>query len=194
MWWGSFGGLGVAQPGFRSSSPHKSILSKKIGTMVPSVLLSCLGHLCLCLTIAHQKCISSMDFVMSPFANFTKGLNWTTGIYSSKKRLMMKKNLQKYILYLGIIYLTIKGLCWWGALWDTSLDSAQNNPAGQTSVSAAVRGRCGPESQDESHDRRERESAAQEQSKEKCWHHKHRRDLPLNLMKPEIQSRLERLV
>lgn len=97
-------------------------------------------------------------FCYISICTFTKGHNWTAGIYSSIKRPMIKNNPQMYCLY--IIYLTIKGLCWWGVLWDTSLVSAQNNSARQTSVSAAVVGRCGPESQGwrvPCHDSRERE-------------------------------------
>lgn len=33
-----------------------------------------------------------------------------------------------------------------------------------------------------------RESAAQEETEENCWHHKDSYGAPLNLMKPEIQS------
>lgn len=45
--------LGAAQPGFRSSSTHKSILSQKIGTMVTSMLLSLV--LCACALLSPTK-------------------------------------------------------------------------------------------------------------------------------------------
>lgn len=45
--------LGVAYPGFRSSSPYKPILSQKIGSMVTSMLLSLI--LCACALPSRTK-------------------------------------------------------------------------------------------------------------------------------------------
>lgn len=81
--------LGTVQPGFRRSSPLKSILSQKIGAMVTSILLSFVPVLC----YSKPKLYFLHRFHYISICNFTKVLNGTTGIYSSIKRHMIKKNL-----------------------------------------------------------------------------------------------------